>query len=98
MLGPGARLFIEAEIEFNVPDLPVVEVVPRISICHDIRRDFELLGSQARSYLSFTHLTTFSGTKFYLQSLRKVWRLKKKQVSSPLCFYLKQMTPLSIKS
>lgn len=48
-------LFIEAEIEFNVPDLPMVEVVPRISISHYIRRDFELRGSQTRSLSPFTH-------------------------------------------
>lgn len=71
MLGPGARLFIEAEIEFNVPDLPVVEVVPRISISHDIRRDFELRGSQARS-LSLVHaLNNIFWDKILLAELKK---------------------------
>lgn len=54
-----------------MPDLPVVEVVPRISICHDIRRDFELRGSQARS-LSLVHvLNNIFWDKILLAELKK---------------------------
>lgn len=62
--------FIEAEIEFNVPDL-LVEVVPRISISHDIRCDLELRGSQTRSLSPVHALNNVFWDKISLAELKK---------------------------